>query len=71
MMSQFWGYFLTLSLPLVRILFTDPLLVKSKFHAPPPSPYIRTSFMDAPLSYCCKALTLTHPLVYEFMCVPF
>ena len=51
MMSEFLGSFLTPSLPLVRILFTDPLLVKSEFHGPPPSPYIWTSFMDVPLPY--------------------
>ena len=38
MMSEFLRPFLTPSLPLVRILFTDPLLVKSEFHEPPPSP---------------------------------
>ena len=37
MMSEFFGSFLTPSLPLVRILFTNPLLVKSEFHGPTPS----------------------------------
>ena len=46
MMSEFLGSFLTPSLSLVRILFADPLLVKSEFHGPPPSPELRISFMD-------------------------
>ena len=52
MMSEFF--------PLIRILFTDPLVVKSEFHGPPPSPLIRTSFMDVPLfkSYNQKGLSL-------------
>ena len=54
MMSEFLGSFLTPSLPLVRILFTDPLLVKSEFHGPPPSPYIWTSLMDVPLHHVVK-----------------
>ena len=38
MTSEFLGSFLTPSLPHIRILFTDPLLVKSEFHELPPSP---------------------------------
>ena len=38
MISEFFESFLTPSLPLVRILFIDPLLVKSEFHELPPSP---------------------------------
>ena len=34
MMSEFSGSFLTPSLPLIQILFTDPLFVKSEFHDP-------------------------------------
>ena len=50
MMSEFFWSFLAPSLPLVRIVFTDLLLVKFEFHGPPPSPQIRTSCMDFPLS---------------------
>ena len=38
MISKFRGSFLTPSLHLVQILITDPLLVESEFHEPPPSP---------------------------------
>ena len=51
MMSEFFGSFLTPSLPPVRILLTDPLLVKSEFHGSPPSHLIRTLFMDVPYSF--------------------
>ena len=53
MMSEFLGSILTPSLPLVPILFTDPLLEKSEFDEPPPSPKIRTSFIDVPLQENC------------------
>ena len=32
MMSEFRGHFWVPSLPHVRILFTDPLLLKTEFH---------------------------------------
>ena len=31
----------------------------------------RDRFTINNLFHCCKAVTFTHPLVYEFLCVPF
>ena len=51
-MSEYFGWALTPSVLLFRILFTDPLLICSpNFMYPRPSHQICKLFMDAPLEY--------------------
>ena len=61
-----WREFLNMTR---KMLWSVPFLkVGLHMHTVPQN---KDKFAINNLSYCCKALTFTHSLVYEFLCVQF